>query len=93
MATKSLTFAEIIDIANEAYPDGLIGQAYNQIRHRNKKIPNVGDGLAEFIVRELKDTFEPKASSLNQLTEAARVMKNARAELEAVEAAFQKKLQ
>ena len=92
MAEKNLTLDEIIQIANEVYPDGLIGQAYNQIRH-SKKRPNVGDGLAEFIVRELKETFDPKAPRLNQLTEAARVMSTARSELETVEAAFQKKLQ
>ena len=66
----------IIGIADMAYPDGLIKLAFENER--------VGDGLAEFIVRELKDTYDEKASSLEQLQEAARVMESARRELTTV---------
>lgn len=73
---------KIIEIADMAYPDGLIMQAYKA----NGK--SVGDGLAEFIVLELKDTYDQDASNMDQLEEAARVMRNAQRELENVASAF-----
>jgi hypothetical protein len=72
---------EIIEIASSVYPEGLVIQAY-------EANGNVGDGLAEFIVRELKDTYDSQASDMEQLEEAERVMKNAQKELENVVSAF-----
>jgi hypothetical protein len=71
----------IISIANRVYPDGLVKQAFTT------KKP-VGDGLAEFIARELADTYDEKASSLEQLEEACRVMSRAYTELGDVTRAF-----
>jgi hypothetical protein len=61
---------KLIEIASSAYPDGLVQQAF-----KSKK--GVGDGLAEFIARELADTFDPKASDLDQMREAHRCMSSA----------------
>ena len=83
---------KIIAIADAAYPDGLVGQAFKKGTALSKRhgssaidylsgVPGVGDGLAEFIAHELAETFDPKASSLEQLEEAACVMHNARREL------------
>jgi hypothetical protein len=77
-----MKLSTIISIANMAYPDGLVEQAFQEGDH-------VGDGLAEFIVRELRDTYDPKASSLDQLEEAARVMESALKELTDVKEAFE----
>jgi hypothetical protein len=76
-----MKLSTIISIANMAYPDGLVEQAFQG--------DHVGDGLAEFIVRELRDTYDPKASSLDQLEEAARVMESALKELTDVKEALE----
>ena len=52
---------------------------------------NLGDTLAQFIVRELKDTFDTEANDAEQLAEAAKAAKaveNAASELAAVAAAL-----
>jgi len=72
-----MTFDEIVEIADEAYPDGLIKQGGGS-----------GDGLAKFIYQELKETYDAAASEEVQIKEAIRVMWMARRELEAVEYAF-----
>jgi NurA-like 5'-3' nuclease len=69
-----MKLSTIINIADRAYPDGLVRQAF-----KTKK--SVGDGLAKFIVHELAETYDPKASNLDQLEEATRVVYNARREL------------
>lgn len=72
-----MIFDEILAIADAAYPDGLVGAVSEGME--------VGDTLAEFIFRELQDTYDPEASDEQQLAEAVRVMTTARQELEAVE--------
>jgi hypothetical protein len=44
----------------------------------------LGDTLAEFIVREIRDTFDPNATRSQQLEEARRVLLNAIDDLENV---------
>jgi hypothetical protein len=83
-----LTIDEIIGIANEAYPDSLIEQNFNKDT-KKATCGCKGDGLANFIVRELVDTFDPSAPRKKQLTEAARVMRTAIRELESVAARFE----
>lgn len=69
---------ELLEIANDAYPDGLIAEAA-------KAAPGgSGDSLAEFIFTELKETFDPKLSSSNQLADALSAMQNAMDELREV---------
>jgi len=43
-----------------------------------------GDSLAEFIVREIRDTFDPNAARSAQLEETQRVLMNAIDDLEGV---------
>jgi hypothetical protein len=80
-----MKLSTIINIANKAYPDGLVKQAFEEDTH-------VGDGLAEFIARELRDTYDETASSLDQLKEATRVMHSAQWELVDVAEAFDLKM-
>lgn len=75
-----MTFEEILAVADAAYPDGLVAAVAEDME--------VGDTLAEFIFRELQDTYDTDASDEQQLAEAVRVMTSAREELEAVEEAF-----
>lgn len=67
---------DLIKIADEAYPDGMVGLAYE-----NKENP--GDSLAYFIAVELRETFESKTSR-GQLERAIQAMETAREELSAV---------
>ena len=75
----------IIAVADRAYADGLV-QAY--FDHPDQ---NHGDTLAEFIVRELQDVYDAEASDEDQWSEAARVMRRARDELNNVLAALERK--
>lgn len=76
-----MTLDEIITIADEAYPDGLVG-----MWHAGSE---PGDTLAKFIAVELKDTYYSGASSEAQLREALRVMETARDQLNDVIAALE----
>ena len=77
--------SEIIAVADREYPDGLV-QAYFDHPDRNH-----GDTLAEFIVRELRDVYDADAGDKDQWSEAARVIRRARDELDQVLAALERK--
>ena len=79
---KHLKLADIIKIASDAYPDGLVEQYYKHPSGSH------GDTLAKFIAIELRDTFDPSASEADQLVEAARVLDCAAHELAHVKRAF-----
>jgi len=76
---------DLIAIINEAYPDGLIQQYFEHPNGDN------GDGLAAFIVHEVKETFA-KAPDKTQLREAVRVIQNARDELSPIIEALWKRI-
>ncbi len=71
-----MTLDEIIQMADEAYPDGLVARAH--------KGEDAGDTLALFIVRELADTYDPDASDAEQATAASGALGTAIDELQAV---------
>ena len=71
-----MKLAELIQIVDEAYPDGLVARAH--------KGEDVGDTLALFIVRELADIYDPDASDAEQTAGACRAMGTAIDELQAV---------
>ncbi len=71
-----MTLDEIIQMANKAYPDGLVAKAH--------KGEDAGDTLALFIVRELADIYEPDASDAEQAAAANGAMGSAIDELQAV---------
>lgn len=73
---------ELIARANEAYPDGMIQEAYDGIKEDS--LGGCGDTLALFIVRELADTFDEDADDQAQLDEAKRCLRTAVSELEGV---------
>jgi len=59
---------KIIREVSEAYDvDGAVLRFF-------QKRTDVGDGLAEFLVRELEDTYDEKATSPTQLEEARRAV-------------------
>lgn len=75
-----MNLSDIIATANQAYPDDLVEQAAGGGK--------VGDGLAEFIVRELKDTYEEEFPFLRRVQEAALSMENALEEIRNVHQAL-----
>lgn len=76
MPDDSMTFAELVALVNEVYPDDLLDQYFHG--------GEVGDGLARFIVQELSETFDANESREEQLAMAGRAMKNALEEMRAV---------
>jgi len=76
-----MKLAEIISAAASAYPDGVL--------HRCRDAGNVcvagdsggGDTLALFIVRELRDTYDPEADDAEQVATAVNALETARADL------------
>ena len=57
-----MTLKQLLKKIDKSYPDGLVNGAKN------------GDTLAAFIVSELEETFDPKATDLHKLARAHTVM-------------------
>lgn len=73
-----MKLSQLIKIASDAYPDDLIGR-YHKAPKRD-----FGDTLAQFLARELKDTFDPDASDEEQLREGVRALTSSIRELSGV---------
>jgi hypothetical protein len=72
-----MTLDQIIAIAGEVSEDDVtVGENLVE-RYHQYLDGNFGDGLARFITAELAETYDPEASSVEQLNEAARLMKAA----------------
>ncbi len=82
-ATQRVTLADLINLANDAYGDDLVSSYHNYPEGEH------GDTLAEFIVREIKDTYEKGQSAQVILDEAARVMDKAVRDVASVRDAFE----
>ena len=80
--SKSLSLVELLNIANEAYEDGYLSEYFDPGTGASRA--GSGDTLAELIVREIRDTFDSKATRSQQLEEARRVLMNAIDDLETV---------
>ncbi len=70
-----MTLNEIMDVVHEAYPDGFTRNYWDAGQQRPCDCD--GDTLAEFIVKELTDTYDASAGDEEQLEEAIRVMERA----------------
>ncbi len=80
--SHSLSLVELLKIANEAYEDGYLAEYFDP--ETGAARTGSGDTLAEFIVREIRDTFDANATRSAQLQEARRVLLNAIDDLENV---------
>ena len=80
--SKRLSLVELLNLANEAYDDGYLAEYFDPDTGTPRQ--GSGDTLAEFVVREIRDTFDPNASRCAQLEEARRVLMNAIDDLESV---------
>lgn len=82
MAAEKLTLVGLLNLANEAYMDGYLAEYFDQ--ETGERRQGSGDTLAQFIVAELRDTFDAEASRSAQLQEGRRVLSHAIADLEGV---------
>lgn len=79
----SLTLVEVLDIAAASYPDELL-RVYYQANSGEFNEEGSGDTLAEFIVREIRETFDPDLTKTQQLQEVTRVLRKAIEDLESI---------
>ena len=80
--SKNLSLIELLNLANQAYDDGYLAEYFDPATGVARA--GSGDTLAEFIVREIRDTFDLNATRSEQLEEARRVLLNAVDDLESV---------
>ncbi len=74
-----MTLIELLDIVHHAYPDGATRECWDA--ERGRACSGSGDTLAEFIVREIADTYDASFSDEEQLAETVRVMERACGEI------------
>lgn len=74
---------ELLDLANQGYPDGGLADYYDD---QGQLVENTGDSLARFVVIELAETYEDVADETRelQLIRARDVIRRAAADLEGV---------
>lgn len=74
--------AEILNIANEAYPDGFLSEYYDT--RTGKRKTGSGDLLAEFIVEEITEVFDATATKEQNLEAAKKAILRAGSDADAV---------
>lgn len=71
----------LLDKMNEGYPDGFLSEYYHWATGSPITGP-FGDGLAEFIVKEIGGTFVPDASDKDQKDVAVHALQRAQWEIQ-----------
>ena len=79
-----MTLNQIICRAASVYPDGFILEYWDMQESQPRDNVTGGDTLAEFVARELNDTFDPEADEATQIATAVRAMQTAADDLQAV---------
>ena len=72
----------LLEIVHRAYPEEHTRRCWDAKKQKTRT--GTGDSLAEFLVAELVETFDPDASAENQLDAALSAMRWACTELTAV---------
>lgn len=76
-----LNLVDILDMANESYPDGWLREYYNS---EGKYVAGKGDTLAEFVVKEIIETYDDSSSNQRKVIRAAKAMSTAACELSSI---------
>ena len=63
-----MKLVEILNAANSQYPDGYLSTYFNQ--KTGEYLEASGDTLAEFIVHEIMETFDPNTKDVDQIMAA-----------------------
>ena len=85
---RFMKLLELLNAANEGYPDGYLAEYYDP--YTGKRKSGDGDTLAKFIVLELIDTFDSKATDDAQIGIATQMLERARTDLLGVIQALEK---
>jgi hypothetical protein len=85
---NNMKLDELLEIVHQAYPDELTRVCWDSQKRCVRM--GMGDTLAEFIVREILDTFEPDAPDAKQIGAALDAMRWAAIELGAVISALER---
>ena len=80
---------ELLEVVHESYPEEHTRLCWDPVKQRVRK--NSGDTLAQFIIAEIADTFDPSASDVKQLGDALDAMRWAAIELGSVISALDKR--
>ena len=83
-----MTLNGLLEIVHQAYPDEVTRTCWDPVRESVRM--GMGDTLAEFIVREIVDVFEPDAPDRKQIGDALDAMRWAAIELGAVISALER---
>ncbi len=89
---RDMFLNDLIRLINNAYPDALIAQNWDFQDECPKVDAEEGDTLAEFIVLEIADTFEPDADDGEQMAGALRVITQAIDDLDRVANALNRRI-
>jgi hypothetical protein len=76
-----MKLGQLVAAANDRYPDQYLSQYFDMPREKFLT-RGCGDGLARFIVVEIRDTFDPAATDEAQVDEAIRVLEQGQNDLE-----------
>ena len=86
-----MTLSELLEIVHRAYPDEQTRECWNPKTQR--PCGGAGDTLAEFIVREIAEDIDAKATDRAQVADALLAMHRAQGELGAVAKALERRLE
>jgi len=79
-----MTLNQLVCRAASAYPDAFILEYWSTQHEKPVAYPEGGDTLAEFIARELYESFDPEAGDDEQIATAVKLMQSAADDLQAV---------
>lgn len=82
---------ELLEIVHRAYPDEHTRRCWDA--KKRKVRTGAGDTLAEFIVREIVDTYDAAATDRAQIADAVLAMNKAQGDLDAVAKALERRLE
>ncbi len=89
--SKSLD--EIIKKASEAYPDKFLIHQYLDMQASGDKTQSFRDELASFVVRQMRDLYDPDSSDEQNIRRLISGLEHARDDIEAVMARLSKLLE
>ncbi len=76
-----MKLGELIAASNSRYPDQYLDQYFDVAREKFLT-RGCGDGLARFIVVEIRETYDPASGDAAQVQEAIRVLEQGKRDLE-----------
>jgi hypothetical protein len=76
-----MKLGQLIAASNQSYPDQFLSQYFDVARGKFLT-RGCGDGLARFIVVEIRDTFDRAATDAAQVDKAIRVLEQGQTDLE-----------